>query len=666
LLSERRIDTRVIGRRVIVGLFRVTSAMDRRPGLDRRQNPSDEQGSSTVDVFPPIADYAFLSDCENNCLVAPDGSVEWLCLPRPDSPSVFGAVLDRSAGSFRFGPSTTSVPHDRRYVPGTTVVETTWHTQTGWVVVQDLLVIRAISDDKRRPDYRRAPKDAEASGVLLRTATCIAGKVDLEVTCVPLFGYGTTPGHWEYEGDGYCSLQVPGPDGDLTLAISGSLRLGRAGARCYGRTSLSEGESCFVALSWGGTPPATQDEANDDVTSTVTFWRDWLSTGTFPDHPWRRYIERSALTLKGLSYAPTGAIMAASTTSLPETPGGARNWDYRYTWIRDTGFMLRALYRLGFDWEATEYFAFVLEAVGQGRLEPPFELQIMYGIGGERDLTESTLDHLSGYNNAKPVRVGNGAWNQHQNDVWGMLLDGVDQHMRQEAAQIVPPVWEGLAGLVDQALDHSGDADQGIWEIRGEPQHFTASAVLCWVAADRGADLAHRRGDTDRAERWRAGADALRDEILAKGVDERGRFRQAYENVELDASLLLITIMGFLSPDDERVRATVLAIADELTEDGLVLRYKVDTTDTGFEGKEGTFTICSWWLVSALAMIGDIDRASVLCKRLLAFAGPLDLFAEEIDATSGDHLGNFPQAFTHLALIDAVSLLIEAQSVAAD
>ncbi len=412
----------------------------------------------------------------------------------------------------------------------------------------------------------------------------------------------------------------------------------------------------------GGSPPTSQEEANHDLASTVAYWRDWLATGTFPDHPWRPFIERSALTLKGLSYAPTGAIMAASTTSLPETPGGARNWDYRYTWIRDTGFMLRALYRLGFDWEALEYFAFVLECVSQGKLDQPYELQIMYGIGGERDLTERTLDHLSGYNGARPVRVGNGAWNQHQNDVWGMLLDGVDQHLNRGAAQIVHPVWEGLAGLVEEALAHSGDADQGIWEIRGEPQHFTASAVLCWVAADRGADLALKRGDSDRADRWRKGADDLKEDILAKGVDEKGRFRQAYENDELDASLLLIPIMGFLPPDDDRVKATVLAIADELTEDGLVLRYKVDATDTGFEGKEGTFTICSWWLVSALAMIGEIEKARALCKKLLSFAGPLNLYAEEIDATTGEHLGNFPQAFTHLALIDAVSQLIDTET----
>ena len=354
--------------------------------------------------------------------------------------------------------------------------------------------------------------------------------------------------------------------------------------------------------------------------------------------------------------------MAASTTGLPETPGGARNWDYRYTWIRDTGFTLRALYRLGYDWEALEYFAFILEAVRGKDLNKPFsELQIMYGIGGERDLTERTIDHLSGWRDSKPVRVGNGAWDQHQNDVWGMLVDAVDSHLHRGAEQIIETVWEGLAGFVEDAIAHAGDADQGIWEIRGEPQHFTESAVMCWLAADRGADLAQERGDTERATRWQHAADALKADILDKGVDERGRFRQAYENDELDASLLLLPIMGFLPPDDDRIKTTVLAIADELTEDDLVLRYKVDTTDTGFAGKEGTFTICSWWLVSALAMIGEVDRARALCKKLLFYAGPLNLYAEEIDTSTGEHLGNFPQAFTHLALIEAVSQLIEVE-----
>jgi alpha,alpha-trehalase len=612
-------------------------------------------------TFPPIADYAFLSDCENNCLVAPDGSIEWLSLPRPDSSSVFGALLDRTAGSFRLGPVNTLVPDQRRYVPGTMVLETTWHTATGWLVVKDMFVVRPVSDEGRRAGYERVPRVGAGVGTILRTAMCISGKVDVVAMCLPMFDYGSTPSTWSYDTDSYHSMAVRQPDGDVALTLHSSFQLGQVGARAYVRAALEKGESAFLALNWSGPPPITQQEAEADVDSTVNFWRDWLSTGTFPDHPWRPFLERSALTLKGLSYAPTGAIMAASTTGLPETPGGARNWDYRYTWIRDTGFTLRALYRLGYDWEALEYFAFILEAVRGKDLNKPFsELQIMYGIGGERDLTERTIDHLSGWRDSKPVRVGNGAWNQHQNDVWGMLVDAVDSHLHRGAEQIIEPVWEGLAGFVEDAIKHAGDADQGIWEIRGEPQHFTESAVMCWLAAERGADLAQERGDTERATRWQQAADALKTDILDKGVDERGRFRQAYENDELDASLLLLPIMGFLPAGDERIKATVLAIAEELTEDDLVLRYKVDSTDTGFTGKEGTFTICSWWLVSALAMIGETDRARDLCKKLLSYAGPLNLYAEEIDTSTGEHLGNFPQAFTHLALIEAVSQLIEA------
>jgi GH15 family glucan-1,4-alpha-glucosidase len=610
-------------------------------------------------AFPPIAEYGFLSDCETSCLVAPDGAVEWLCLPRPDSASVFGALLDRTAGMFRFGPLGTLVPHHRRYVPGTMVLETTWHTPTGWLLVQDLLVVRNFAEGERRADYRRAPGDATATGTLLRLATCMKGRVEVVANAVPLFEYGLAMGNWDYEGDGYGTMAVRPPSGDPNLVLTSSLRLAAAGARCYGRSSLEKGDSAYVALSWSGRSPSSLEEAHSQLDDTVSYWRDWLSNGTFPDHPWRSFIERSALTLKGLSYAPTGAIMAAATTSLPETPGGARNWDYRFTWIRDSSFMLRSLYRLGFGWEAFEYFAFVLEALGGTTGD--FKLQIMYGIDGRRDLTEHTLDHLSGWRNSRPVRVGNGAWDQHQNDVWGMIVDAVDIHLQQGASQIVKATWEGLATLIDAAITHADDPDQGIWEIRGDPQHFTASKVLCWVAMDRGADMARSRGDDERAERWGKAADTLKDEILEKGVDAKGRFRQQYDNEELDASLLLIPILDFLPPDDERVRATVLAIADELTEDGLVLRYKVDTTDTGFEGKEGTFTICSFWLVTALAMIGEKQRAKALCQKLLAFAGPLQLYAEEIDATTGEHLGNFPQAFTHLALIDAVGRLIEAE-----
>ena len=305
------------------------------------------------------------------------------------------------------------------------------------------------------------------------------------------------------------------------------MRLGTGGVRAYGRTMLHEGESAFVALSWGGHPPTTLEEAQRALRDqTRSFWRDWLSTATFPDHRWRPYIERSALALKGLSYAPTGAIMAASTTSLPETPGGERNWDYRYTWIRDTAFMLRALHGLGFDWEAFEYFAFILDALrGLGRTAGDaadgFNIQIMYGIGGETDLTEHTLDHLSGYRDSRPVRTGNGAYNQRQHDVWGMLLDAVGAHIR-NGGQMAPQIWDGIAGLVDTAIAMSHEPDQGIWEMRGKPQHFVASKVMCWVAAERGMHLAESRGDTERVEKWQKAANRMHAEICKKGVDARG------------------------------------------------------------------------------------------------------------------------------------------------
>jgi alpha,alpha-trehalase len=615
-----------------------------------------------MSTFPPIAQYGLLSNCEQSCLVAPNGAVEWLCLPRPDSPSVFAALLDRAAGTFRFGPSDARVPQQRRYVPGTMVLETTWQTPTGWMVVQDFLAVGPVEDGARRPDYRRAPTDPGAVGALVRIATCISGRVEVMVNCAPLFDYGTAAGTWSYRGEGYNAMTVAAKEGDVQLELAGSIRLGVMGARSYGRSTLTEGQSAYMVLSWGDkNVPASAEEAFTALNTTVDFWRDWLATAKVPDHPWKPYLDRSALTLKALSYKPTGAVMAAATTSLPETPGGARNWDYRFTWIRDSSFLLRALYRLGYDWEAIEYFGFILDAVTGGDLNRPPELQIMYGIGGERDLTEKTLDHLSGYGGARPVRIGNGAWNQQQHDVWGMILDAVDVEFHRGAPQIVTPVWEGLASFVDAALEHWREPDQGMWEVRGAPKHFTASKVMCWVAAARGADLAEERGDSDRAKRWRAGADKIKADVLDKDVSARGVFRQHDKTDDLDASLLLLPIMGFLPPDDDRIKATVLAIADELTEDGLVLRYRTDQTDTGFSGKEGTFTMCSFWLVTTLAMIGETKRAHALCQKLLSFAGPLLLYAEEIDATTGQHLGNFPQAFTHLALIDAVTRLIEAE-----
>jgi alpha,alpha-trehalase len=609
-----------------------------------------------VSVFPDIGSYAFLSDCETNALIAPSGQVEWLCVPRPDSASVFGALLDRSAGLFGFGPAGLEVPSQRRYIPGTLVLETTWHTPTGWLVVTDALAIGPWRGGSRSDRYQRAPSDRVAQGVMVRTATCIDGRAEVVLNCLPLFDYGTTSATWSYQGGDYSHGVAQAPGGGPELHLTSDLRLALTGPRGYAHSVLHEGEHAFAALSWHASPPSSHSEALALIAGTTGFWREWLSTARLPDHRWRPYLERSVLTLKGLSYEPTGAILAAATTSLPETPGGSRNWDYRYTWVRDSAFMLRALLRLGFEWEAYEYFAFLMETLLGGGI------QIMYGIGGERDLPERTLDHLSGYRGARPVRVGNGAFDQRQHDVWGMILDSVYTHARYQGAHIGPAAWSGVVQLVDAAVAQCQEPDRGIWEIRGEPQHFTASKVMCWVAADRGAKLAAARGDAENAARWRQAAEEIHADACAHGVDGRGVFVQSYGSAGLDASALLIPLMGFLPPGDERVRATVLAIADELSHNGLVLRYRVDATDDGLEGEEGTFTICSFWLVSALAMIGERDRARSLCDKLLSQAGPLHLYAEELDAASGQHLGNYPQAFTHLALIDAVSQLIELET----
>jgi alpha,alpha-trehalase len=603
--------------------------------------------------FPPIADYAFLSDCEVSALVAPSGNVEWLCLPRMDGPSVFAAMLDRDAGTFRLGPADVTVPAGRRYLPGTMVLETTWGGPTGWAEVRDVLLVGPWRHNERRSGtHRRVPSDHGAERVLLRTVRCLNGEVDIVLECEPAFQYGRKRGNWRYAGEGYGRAEVI-VEGERQLQLSTDLNLGFEGPRAIARRRLKAGDEVFCALSWGdASPPENYAQARQRMTATADFWHEWLSRGSFPDHPWRKYLQRSALTLKGLIYAPTGALLAAATSSLPETPGGERNYDYRFTWLRDSTFMLWGLYTLGLDREANDFFYFLAD-LAEG--EP--SLQIMYGIGGERELTEVELDHLSGYDGARPVRVGNGAWDQRQHDVWGVLLDSLYLHTRSRD-RLDERRWPMITRQVDAALEHWREPDQGLWEVRGPPQHFTASKVMCWVAADRGAKLAKLRGDAALAGRWRRAADEIHADVCANGTDKRGVFCQHYDTTALDASLLLVPLLGFLPPDDERVRATVLAIADELTEDELVLRYRVEETDDGFAGEEGTFTICSFWLVSALTEIGEVDRARALCEKLLAHASPLLLYAEEIDAHTGRHLGNFPQAFSHLALINAVMHLI--------
>jgi alpha,alpha-trehalase len=610
--------------------------------------------SALADRFPPIGSYGFLSDCHTAALVSFSGSVEWLCCPRFDAPSTFAALLDRGAGHMWLRPRGVVVPISRRYSPGTLVIETTWVTDSGWVVVKDALTIADwVPADGDATSERGRPDTAhESDRSLLRTMTCIDGEVEMEMECLPRFGYGIEAARWS--GGELGEATASGADGSR-LSLTSDMELEVEGGAVRGRVTLREDEVAFCALTWsdgelGG--PRSAPEALERIDSTEEFWREWLRDGDFPDHPWRIHLQRSALVLKGLTYTPTGAIIAAPTTSLPESPGGERNWDYRYSWIRDSTFSLWALHTLGFDREARDFMRFIVTVC---RDRP--ELQIMYGIGHERELEESTLDHLSGYGGAKPVRVGNGAFDQRQNDVWGSLLDSIYIHEKALRGTGTPADRELIRSQVKAAIEAWPHPDQGIWESRGEPKHYVSSKLMIWVAVDRGARLAQRFGAEALAAEWQSTAAAIKGEILERGVRD-GVFRQHYETDALDASLLLIPLFRFLPPDDPRVRETVEAIAADLTEHGLVCRYKVDETDDGLRGKEGTFLICSFWLVSALSEIGERRRARELCERLLEAAGRLDLYAEELEAESGRHLGNFPQAFTHLALINAVSHVI--------
>jgi GH15 family glucan-1,4-alpha-glucosidase len=606
--------------------------------------------------FPQIADYAFLSDCETTALIAPSGQVEWMCLPRMDSPSVFGAILDRDAGMFSLAPAEARVPAGQRYIPGTNILETTWGTKTGWLIVRDVLLIGPWRHDRERSNtHRRSPTDYDAEHVLLRTMRCVNGMVQVQMECDPIYDYGRAPARWEYDGEAYeqCSATFEGHD--LKLSLHSDLRLGIETSTVRARTTMHDGDQAFVALSWSGHPaPKTWDDAYMRLVRTADFWHEWIAQGEFPDHPWRTHLQRSALTLKGLVYAPTGAMCAAATTSLPETPGGERNWDYRYTWVRDSTFMLWALYTLGFDWEADDFFHFITEACADA------DLQVMYGIGGERELDEEELHHLEGYEHSQPVRIGNAAYRHQQHDVWGSALDSFYLHTKTRDG-LRETYWPMLCKQVEKALTHWREPDRGIWEVRGEPQHFTSSKIMCWVAADRGARLARLREDAAKTERWQAAADEIHADVLANGVDDRGVLTQHYGTTALDASLLLAPLVRFLPSDDERIVNTINAIDRELTVHGLVLRYKVDETDDGLgDQEEGTFTICSFWLVSALSEIGENQRARDLCERLLSYASPLLLYGEELDPLSGRHLGNFPQAFTHLALINAAMHVIRA------
>jgi GH15 family glucan-1,4-alpha-glucosidase len=634
-----------------------SGAMD--PGQDPRRErvatPFVER-TPGVSPFPPIAEYGFLSDCHTAALVAPDGTVEWLCPPRFDSPSVFAAMLDRSAGGFRFGPSNIGVPAGRRYEPGTNILETTWMTATGWLVVRDALIIGrwrertagATTAHTRPPDgLRELPLPRAHDHVRPRPGAdrdALRADVRLRPHARALEPRGGRPAQRR--------------------------RLGRRGPPRAAHLGPAAGHRGL-----GGPRPPPPGDGRDALLRAVVVAaarRPALGrrgAGGAADHERvlarlarRRQVPRPPLARapaalgarpQGPDLRADGAMVAAPTTSLPETPGGERNWDYRYTWMRDATFTLSALNALGLEWEADDFIQFVADA----ERNEDGALQIMYGIGGRALLGEQELDHLTGYENARPVRIGNGAHDQRQNDVYGAVLDSLYLHTK-EYGHNSQRLWPVIEDQVRRAVATWRLPDQGIWEARGEPKHYTSSKLMCWVALDRGARLAARRGKEALADEWREVANEIHAEICEEGVDDRGVFVQHYGSTALDASCLLIPLVRFLPHDDPRVCRTVLAIADELSENDLVLRYRTDETDDGLSGEEGTFLICSFWLVSALLEIGERKRGRQLCERLLSLASSLDLYAEELDAATGRHLGNFPQAFTHLALINAVMHVI--------
>jgi alpha,alpha-trehalase len=621
--------------------------------------PRPVQSAAAPSPFPPIANYAFLSDCHTGALVAADGSIDWLCVPSFDAPSVFGSLLDREAGLFRIGPFGVMVPSDRHYVPGTNVMMTTWKTPGGWIEVTEALTIGATTCEDTITPHTRPPADEDADHMLVRTVRCLDGEVEVELICEPAFDYGRVPAQWTLVDGSRHTADATGAG--QTIRLQTSLELGIEVNRVRARHTLRAGDEAYAALSWGEglAVPADIEDARRRLDATVGFWRRWLNRARpFADHRWREAIQRSALAIKGLTYMPTGATVAAPTTSLPETPGGERNWDYRYTWMRDSTFTLQALHLLGLDWEADEFMQFVAD------LEPNSDggLQIMYGIDGRRDLTESFREDLSGYSGASPVRIGNGAFDQRQNDVFGAVLDSIHKHCM-HSQRLPRRLWPIVQAQAEGATNVWRQPDQGIWEARGKPQHYVSSKLMCWVAMDRAAKLAEIRDAPELQAKWQATADEIHADILANGLID-GVLRQHYGTQALDASTLLAAMFGFLPGDDERMHKSVLAIANDLTENGYVMRYRTDETDDGLSGKEGTFLICSFWLVSALSIVGEAQRAHDLMERLLRISSPLGLYAEEFDAETDRHLGNFPQAFSHLALIEAAARIILAETLA--
>ena len=597
----------------------------------------------------PIGDYALLSDCRSAALVSRDGSVDWLCFPRFDGPSVFCRLLDPAGGRFAIRPAA-EFQASRRYLDQTMVLETTFTTTGGTAVLTDAL---AVGRNERGHDL-----GTHSPSMLLRRLACTAGEIEVEVSYAPRPEYGLihpilvpVPG----------GLAARGGANRLLLSTPVSFRVD--GAAATARFRLAAGQAALFALGheqMADRPraPWTAAEITDRLEDTAEGWRSWSAIHQNYEGPWRDLVAHSGRVLQALTFAPTGAIVAAPTTSLPETVGGERNWDYRYTWVRDASLTMEALWVAACPDEANKFFAFLADAAAS-QLQRGADLQIMFGIGGERDLTERELPHLAGWRGSRPVRVGNGAWTQRQLDVYGELLDAA-QRLVDQLGELDPVTRQFLARAADTAAARWREKDQGIWEIRGEPRDFLYSKLMCWVALDRAIALAGHLGAEDRVSDWASARDQIRAAILEQGWNERaGAFTQAFGREDLDASNLMLAITGFLPADDPRMKATIDATAQRLTDPrGLVYRY---LAGDGLAGTEGTFLVCTFWLAHAQALAGDVDAATVTFEHAVAAINDVGLLAEEVDPGSGEMIGNFPQAFSHIGLVNAAWAITQAQ-----
>ncbi|MGV9382302.1 glycoside hydrolase family 15 protein [Nonomuraea sp. NPDC003707] len=597
----------------------------------------------------PIGDYAMLSDCRSAALVTSDGSVDWLCLPRFDSPALFARLLDEEAGFWAIRPACPAEV-TRRYVEDTLVLETTFRTRDGTLVLLDALALGR--------GERGHALGTSSPGLLLRRLACTEGRVSVEIVYAPRPEFGLVRPLMQSVRGG---LIARGGADVLTLSSPVEFRTG--GSVADAALTLRAGQNVGLALqagrAWAPDPPRrTSWAVARRIRDTVAGWRSWSRGHADYEGPWRRQVNHSGRVLRAMTYAPTGAMVAAATTSLPESIGGERNWDYRYTWVRDASFTLHALNTATCEEEETAFFTFLSRACAT-QVDADPDLQIMYGIGGERDLSERRLPHLRGWRDSAPVRVGNDAWRQRQLDVYGELLDAAHQTYR-DIGPFDPLTRSLLIGVAETAARRWQEPDQSLWEVRGPSRHFTHSKLMCWVGLDRAITLAPVLGAASRVADWTRVRDEIHAAILTHGWNEQaGAFTQTFGGTQVDAATLMMPLVGFLPPDDPRIRSTVRAVATRLTDArGLVYRYR---SADGLAGQEGPFLLCTFWLAHALALTGQDAAARRAFETAASCANDVGLLSEEVDPTTGEAIGNYPQALSHIGLINAARAIGDAR-----